>query len=210
MDSASELQAEASMYWMPGYDTIERLISYCYQINNLMADKTQTILEIGCGSGFVRNYLKDHGFNITFVDVDEQLHPDIVASVTSIPLPDESFDIVNCCEVLEHLPWESFDKALREIYRLCRKGAILSLPDASGFARLGLKLPKLPGIHILISSPVKRKFHFDGQHYWEIGRAGYPLAAVISTIRDTGFKIVRTYRVFENPYHRFIVLNKNA
>ena len=49
----------------------------------------------------------------------------------------------------------------------------------------------------------------NGEHYWEIGRAGYPLRKVIGEMRDVGFEIKKTYRVFEMPYHRFFVLVKS-
>ena len=50
--------------------------------------------------------------------------------------------------------------------------------------------------------------NFDGEHYWEIGKAGYPLNKIIKDIQKTGFKIEKTYRIFENPYHRFFILKK--
>jgi len=49
---------------------------------------------------------------------------------------------------------------------------------------------------------------YDGEHYWEIGKAGYPLQRIINDIRKTGFNIKKTYRIFEWPYHRFFILKK--
>lgn len=49
---------------------------------------------------------------------------------------------------------------------------------------------------------------FDGEHYWEIGKARYPSSKIINDIQRAGFKIVRTYRVFEHPYHRFFISRK--
>lgn len=49
---------------------------------------------------------------------------------------------------------------------------------------------------------------FNGEHYWEIGKAGYPLSKITKDIEKAGFKIIKTYRIFENPYHRFFVLKK--
>ena len=36
----------------------------------------------------------------------------------------------------------------------------------------------------------------DGEHYWKIGKAGYPLSKIISKIRKVVFKLEKTYRVF--------------
>ena len=53
------------------------------------------------------------------------------------------------------------------------------------------------------------KDKFDSQHYWEIGKAGYPLQKVMGEMREAGFEIKKAYRVFEMPYHRFFVLAKS-
>ena len=50
---------------------------------------------------------------------------------------------------------------------------------------------------------------FDGEHYWKIGKAEYPLNKIINEIQKAGFWVEKTYsRVFENPYHRFFILRK--
>ena len=41
---------------------------------------------------------------------------------------------------------------------------------------------------------------FDAGHYWEIGKAGYPLSKIVNEIQKAGFKIEKTYRIFQNPY----------
>jgi len=40
------------------------------------------------------------------------------------------------------------------------------------------------------------------------GRIDYPLSKIFNDIQIAGFKIEKTYRVFENPYHRFFILKK--
>jgi len=57
----------------------------------------------------------------------------------------------------------------------------------------------------------KKTIHnFDGEHYWEIGKAGYPLSKIINEIQKVGFKVEKTYRIFENPYHKFFILKKKG
>jgi len=50
--------------------------------------------------------------------------------------------------------------------------------------------------------------NFDDQHYWEIGKAGYRLGKITKDIERAGFDIIKTYRIFEHPYHRFFILEK--
>jgi len=56
---------------------------------------------------------------------------------------------------------------------------------------------------------IEKPIHnFDSEHYWEIGKAEYPLSKIINEIQKAGFRVEKTYRVFENPYHRFFILRK--
>ena len=50
--------------------------------------------------------------------------------------------------------------------------------------------------------------NFENKHYQEIGKVSYPLSKITKDIRRAGFKILKTYRIFENPYHRFFILKK--
>jgi 2-polyprenyl-3-methyl-5-hydroxy-6-metoxy-1,4-benzoquinol methylase len=101
-----------------------------------------------------------------------------------MPLSSNSFDVVACYEVLEHLSYENFNKALREIYRVCSHYTMVSLPDRNRVYRFNLQILKLGEIKKLISlSRLKKKTHnFDGQHYWEIGKKEYLLSKIMSDI----------------------------
>lgn len=67
--------------------------------------------------------------------------------------PDNSFEVVACYELLEHLQYENFYKALSEIFRVSKSYAILSLPDAGRFCRIYLQIPKIGTFKRLISLP---------------------------------------------------------
>ena len=73
-----------------------------------------------------------------------------------------------------------------------------------------MQIPKIGYMKMLIPLPrFKKSIHkFDGEHYWEIGKDGYPLSKITKDIKRAGFDIKKTYRIFENPYHRFFVLKK--
>ena len=203
-------QVKPNHYFNKSYDTKERFISYWHQINEIIKLNPKTVLEIGIGNGFVSKYLKERKVNILTIDIDKRLNPDVVGSVLNMPFSEELFDIVACYEVLEHLPFENFSKALFEIFRVSKSYAILSLPDASRVYRVYLQIPKIGIFKRLIPLPrLKNPIHkFDGEHYWEIGKAGYPLSKIIKEIQTAGFRVEKTYRVFENPYHRFFILKR--
>jgi len=203
-------QVKPNHYFVNSYDSKGRFISYWYQINEIIKLNPEKVLEIGIGNGFVSKYLKERKVNISTLDVDKRLNPDMVGSVLNIPFSDESFDVVACYEVLEHIEYKNINKALSEIFRVSKSYAILSLPDAGRVYRVYLQIPKIGVFKRLISLPrLKNPIHkFDGEHYWEIGKAGYPLGKITKDIERAGFIIKKTCRVFENPYHRFFILKK--
>ena len=199
-------------YYYPQYDSKERFLSYWHQIKEITNLNPKNVLEIGIGNGFVSKYLKERGLNLTTLDIDQELKLDTIGTVLNIPFSDNSFDTIVCYEVLEHLPYTKFKKAISEIYRVSKSYAILSLPDTYKNYRIYIQIPKVGIFKKLISLPrLRYSIHkFDGEHYWEIGKDGYSLNRIIRDIKSVGFKIIKTYRVFENPYHRFFILKKEV
>jgi len=47
-----------------------------------------------------------------------------------LPFPDKSFDLILCCEVLEHLPFKIYPKAVEEIERVASKYIIVTVPNS--------------------------------------------------------------------------------
>lgn len=203
-------QVRTDHYFGPGYDSKGRFCSYWHQVQCIITLRPESILEVGVGNGFLSNYLRQRGFNVATMDIDANLHPDKVGSVLDIPCSDNSFDVVACYEVLEHLPFEHFGRGMREIYRVAKRYACLSLPDCSRAYRLVIQVPKVGEMKVLVPAPRLRPpvHQFEGEHYWEINKAGFPLKRIQAEIQRAGFSIIESFRVFEFPYHRFFVMEK--
>ena len=203
-------QVSKDAYSFVSYVPPERWASYYYQLREIVASAPKTVLEVGVGDGVVRDYLRGACMmNYTSVDLAADLLPDVVGSVEALPFPDGTFDLVSACEVLEHLPFERFDKALAELARVSSRSVLVSLPHFGPPIRLSIKVPFLPEARIFFKLPFPRQHLFNGQHYWEIGKRGYSVGTVRSHI-ERYFWIVREYVPFEAPYHRFYSLIKRG
>ncbi len=96
-----------------------------------------SVLEVGCGEGLLADHLVRRGPRPARFDAcDLSLHrlaPNldpllrfVAASVYNLPYPASSFDLVLCCEVLEHL--EQPRRALLELARVASRAVIISTP----------------------------------------------------------------------------------
>lgn len=187
-----------------------RIESITQQLREICRIGCTRILEIGVGRGLLKHFLRpfDNIHHVS-IDIDENLHPDCVASVLEMPFEDKKFELTTCCQVLEHLPFVEFLPALKEVRRVTEKKVILSLPDVR--KHLGLAL-RVPGI----KDWVKYEYNldrsclgpkrFDGQHYWEIGFKGTTGRNVVEQIRRAGYTIERKYRLERHRWHSFYIL----
>lgn len=210
----TKIQVDHNYYAQPKYGTVERFISYQHQIETIRASGVKQILLIGGGDGLVPYYLKNVlGLSVTICDIDPALNPDIVADVRALPCADESFEAVVIFEVLEHLPFEDFPKALREIARVSKGKVFVSLPYRNVAFEFLIKFPgirtlvKRPWLHFIIKWPIKfLGFEYSKQHYWEIDTV--TTKRVVEGVISQFFNIDRRAHVVFDPYRYFIDLTK--
>ncbi len=101
-----------------------------------MAPHGRTALEVGCGGGILCEEIVRMGFNATGIDPSAQsLHIAINHAETSgleiryekgsgeaLPFPDNTCDVVFCCDVLEHV--SDLPKVISEISRVLKPGGV--------------------------------------------------------------------------------------
>lgn len=196
-------------YGFGKYSNSERWSSYWHQINEVLSLRPGNVLVVGKGDGVVSDVLKKYIEKVKTMDINTELSPDIVGSIESAPIEDNSFDAVLCAEVLEHLPFEEFGGSLTELRRISGKNVIITLPRWGRHFSIEVRLPLLKKIRLqrkFSLFPIRHKF--DGEHHWEIGKKGYPLKKIKKEIAAAGFKIINDYLCFESPYHHFFILEK--
>lgn len=199
-------QVGKSHYDFERYAFEGRFVSYYAQLKEVLAQKPSSVLEVGVGDRVFGSFIKNNtSIQYTSVDVDEELHPDVVGSVLTLPFANASFDVACAFEVLEHLPFEQFDQALSELCRVARTHIVISVPHFGPTLSFALKVPFLPQIRFALKIPFPRKHVFNGQHYWELGKRGYPAALIRRKLSEHGV-LVRDFVPFGSPYHHFFVL----
>ncbi len=112
----------------------------------VVALEPTSFLDAGCGEGFVARALLSELPDLRLVGCDlspvaarlaAEQNPNadfVAASVLRLPFGDNTFDVVGCFEVLEHLPGDGPHIALRELSRVGRKAVVLSVPHEPYFS----------------------------------------------------------------------------
>jgi 2-polyprenyl-3-methyl-5-hydroxy-6-metoxy-1,4-benzoquinol methylase len=159
----------------------------------LKATGVERILDAGCGEGFVISYLLQGNDRLTITGIDcsleaiemaRQMVPGVlfdVGDLREMPYGDDSFDLVMCLEVLEHLP--DPHKGLRELRRVTSVHCLVSVPHepffrATNFLR-GRHVPAWGRDPEHLQHWTARQFRRLVEQYFEIERFVYSFPWVI-------------------------------
>ena len=98
-------------------------------------------LEIGCAKGELVAELRRRGVACIGTDLSQYSvaagAPELTgralaaASIAALPFPDDTFDLVVAIEVLEHIPLELVEPALRELWRVSRHHVFVTVQNTT-------------------------------------------------------------------------------
>jgi len=181
------------------YDSIAGSCRYKIILDIIINGKPESVLDMGCGSGYLGFLIKKsapqitvHGFDISdvalvkteMIDLKYQLDLD----KQDIPQTDGYYDVAVCSELLEHI--YDVKHGLEEMYRILKRGGlgIITVPN-HGFwkFRLHSLIGKLPSIIA------------DERHLHT-----FNLALLKQKTEEAGFKVSKV----DGCRSRFLILNK--
>ena len=114
-----------------------------------------SILEVGCGEGFILDCIQDNLPNATTSALDisyemvsltkerVDLAYAVVGTAGRLPFPGNCFDLVVCVEVLEHL--DNPMRAIDELARVASKNVITSVPNEPLWRVMNIARGAYPG-----------------------------------------------------------------
>ena len=127
--SDRERALHKSIYFSKEYFSLIQLASLSCQLNLIHKLNPKSVLEIGIGNGFVSSFLKRYGIEVTTCDINPNLEPDIICELQDLPRHvNKRFDLIVCCEVLEHMPWNDFSKNIQVLSEISDR-QLISLPS---------------------------------------------------------------------------------
>jgi len=209
-----------SYYDFTFYVTRERILTYWYQIKEILALNPAKILEVGIGNKIVSSILANYGIKTITADINESLCPDKVVPVTALDTafgPGE-FPLVLCARVLQHLPFSEFDNALAKLSYVTQEYLLLTLPFDTLRFYINLRITGGTSFPISIPFPLavkrilQRVFKMNEisgpQRFWKINSSKETHLSNVQKIINKYFLVEKFYRVPEVKSHAFFILKK--
>ncbi|MGL4502832.1 MAG: class I SAM-dependent methyltransferase [Planktothrix sp.] len=197
------------------YLTKLRLISYYNQkrIIQSLGKSVHKILEIGIFNSLFSEILLREGYEVVRADFDPDLKPDIILDLKSdFKIEPDTFDAIVLFQVLEHIPYEDFEAAIKKIAQATKKFVVISLPYNTLYFTLQFHFSfnqRPRSLLVQIPQFWSSKPYTPDEHCWEIGLKGYPKKRIVTSLENAGLKLKREYQDPLYPYHYFFVLEKN-
>ncbi len=215
--SSTAAVIDKNYYDFEKYVSKTRILTYHYQISELTRAKPGSILEIGIGSKVVASVLKGLSLPVTTIDINPELKPDIVGSVTDLKsvVAPKSYDWILCARVLHHLSFVDFEIALKELASISKTGVVLTLPiedlriyfsirrTAAQYKTKSLPLP------LFLKKLAYKIFNKSEQRYrflWKINSHSDTSMDNIENIISKYFVISKKYSIPEDRSHFVFIL----
>lgn len=175
--------------------------------------KKMRLLNVGGSAGLIDNYLADYFLAVTGVDIDEPAIEHAksqfqkanlsfqVGDALALPFPDNSFEVVICSQVYEHVP--NPQKMMTELFRVLVPGGVCFFAASNkimwnephyNLPLLALLPRRLADLYVRLAG--KAAFYHELHYtYW-----GLKKLVRRFVVHDYTVKIIKNPRKFETEY----------
>lgn len=161
-------------FWQPVIPTFQ---------SHFGLDASSSVLDVGCAKGFMLHDMAEliPGITVKGVDISDyaidhaidDMKPHVsVASATKLPFADKSFDVVISINTVHNLVRDDCATALREIERVARKGAFITVDayrdDEEKRRMMAWNLTAQTIMHVDEWKAFFAEVGYTGDYYWFI------------------------------------------
>lgn len=210
---------EKNYYNFSKYVTQERFTTYWYQVVEILKINPDSVLEIGIGTGVVKDIIRGQNINVKTVDINATLNPDYVADIKNLTaiFPNNTFDAVLCSRVLHHLPFSDFEVALDNMLAVTKKHIVLVLAADDFRLYVSTRLTGRRSRHLSLPIPLivkklilKLKGQKNDYYYniWKLNSSSETDRERIDKTISRKCSIVGSYNIPTDHGHRLYILQK--
>jgi len=202
--------------WLSYYHQISEVLELAgrqpktFDVMSSSDDPPPKVLLIGIGDGITPAILTIYGMQVTTFDITDTLSPDVLGDVKEIDrhFQRNSYDVIVCCQVLEHLEYSFFESILKQ-FQLIAPTVVLALPCNK--IPLFTGVVGLPGMLLWLHLSFKRikQKMSHSSHLWEVGTKGCSTSQIRNVIKNH-FDIISEYPFLVNACHRYYVLGRKG
>ncbi|MGI9526478.1 MAG: class I SAM-dependent methyltransferase [Weeksellaceae bacterium] len=181
----------------PGSLSLERhrlMWLYLQQETNFFT-KNLKVLHVAPEQSFLSKFKKMKNLDYTTLDIESPI-ADIKADIRNLPLEDNSFDVIFCNHVLEHIIEDQ--QAMKELYRVMK-------PGGWGIFQVPMKYDlETTYEDFTITSPEERQRHFGQYDHVRWYGLDY-----FDRLRNVGFKVRTDYgtgNFTDEEQHRYALM----
>lgn len=178
------------------------LLENRYNWMNEYINKNAEGMEVGCGTGISKWYIKSKSFLIT----DYTNHPWLdVKNVDALhtPFDNESFDFIIASNMVHHVPYPLI--FFEEMSRILKKGGVIIIQEinTSFFCRLMLRIMRHEGYSFDVNVFDKKMICTNPKDLWS---ANCAIPSLLFDNRKAFQEAVPNLRIIKDTYSEFFVL----
>lgn len=206
---AFEASLPKSEYFNDAHFDLRQLMSQAMQIKHINTLKPKNMIEIGIGNGLTSTFIRNSGVEVVTADINPNLSPDICCPMSELieKTGGRQFDLVVCCEVLEHMPVEQLEQNVKTLRALGSR-LFLTLPSYTHSYGLSflVKVPFIKARDFFLYLFLPKNINLSNtEHFWEVGSEAITKRRAIVSLLKQHYPSVRCGRISFQPYHIYFV-----